>query len=78
MSEYIVDFGDKSSAFVGLAMAETELHGATLRGEIVRCKDCLHYEKADYIESDYDFCGFHDYIVEPDSFCSWGRVMDEC
>lgn len=40
MSEYVVDFGDKSSAFVGLAMAEAESHGATLKERIVRCRDC--------------------------------------
>ena len=44
----------------------------------VRCKDCLYYEKADYIESEYDFCGLYDCIVKPDGFCAWGKVIDEC
>ena len=51
--------------------------GAKVVDEFVRCKDCLYYEKADYIESDCGFCGFHDYIAEPDDFCSWGKRMSE-
>ena len=82
MSEYVVDFGDrKSSAFVGLAMAEAESHGATLKERIVRCRDCenatndgygctlfSHYEQgASYRWEDVPA------EVEPDGFCAWGE-----
>ena len=40
MIEYVVDFGDKSTAFVGLAMAEAESHGAILMERVLRCRDC--------------------------------------
>ena len=69
MIEYVVDFGDKSSAFVGLAMAEAESHGATLMERVVRCRDCkycMSYLKADYC--DY----FSHAINDPDGFCSRG------
>jgi len=81
MSEYVVDFGDKSSAFVGLAMAEAESHGATLKERIVRCRDCKyvtdegygckyfsHYEQgASYRWEDVPA------EVEPDGLCAWGE-----
>lgn len=65
MSEYIVDFGDeKSSAFVGLAMAQAEANGARLCEEIVRCRDCKHYE----------YCRFHaNRPDKPNGFCAWGE-----
>ena len=73
--EYIVDFGDKSSAFVGLAMAEVKVHGATLHEPIVRCRDCRYY-------SEYqDLCErLHPgmLVMEPDGYCAWGeRMVDE-
>lgn len=71
MSEYVVDFGDKSSAFVGLAMAEAESHGATLKERVVRCRDCKHYteDEAEY----YHYCGSWCEQVEPDGYCAWGE-----
>lgn len=70
MSEYVVDFGDKSSAFVGLAMAEAESHGATLKERVVRCRDCKHYEPNTYSHFTCKLLTFH---VEPDGFCAWGE-----
>lgn len=66
MIEYIVDFGDKSSAFVGLAMAEVRAHGAELREPIVRCRDCTAYDGEGYGCS----YGRGD---DPDGFCAWGE-----
>lgn len=73
MSEYVVDFGDKSSAFVGLAMAEAESHGATLKERIVRCGDCkfcMNYWGADYCDH------FSHVTNDPDGFCAWGERRD--
>lgn len=74
--EYIVDFGDKSSAFVGLAMAESIAHGATIHEPIVRCADCLYYEKdPDPIDPGYPMrCADNGRdILEPDGFCAWAE-----
>ena len=89
MSEYVVDFGDKSSAFVGLAMAEAESHGATLKERIVRCRDCAN---AVVSRPFYTFAGRPadievwrcDYFwnvdeppeVEPDG-CAWGERRED-
>ena len=75
MSEYVVDFGDKSSAFVGLAMAEAESHGATLKERVVRCADCrwcMAYAKAVYCDR------FAHQLpqVELNGFCAWGERRD--
>lgn len=71
MIEYIVDFGDKSSAFVGLAMAEVRAHGAELREPIVRCRDCKYYtdDEVEYRHYCNEWCG----QVKPDGFCAWGE-----
>jgi len=79
MSEYVVDFGDKSSAFVGLAMAEAESHGATLKERIVRCRDC---ERFAVDQSDHDYrtgwwCKrWYTDMVKPDGFCAWGETEE--
>ena len=73
MSEYVVDFGDKSSAFVGLAMAEAESHGATLKERVVRCRDCKY--RMAYWQSDY--CDYFKHVTnDPDGFCAWGERRD--
>lgn len=71
MIEYVVDFGDKSTAFVGLAMAEAESHGATLKEQVVRCRDCVHYtdDEMEY----YHYCDSWCARVSPNGFCAWGR-----
>ena len=85
MSEYVVDFGDKSSAFVGLAMAEAESHGATLKERIVRCRDCVYsvperepsrplYKGARWCELLMEGIGFP---VWPDCFCCWGKRKED-
>lgn len=74
MSEYIVDFGETSSAFVGLAMAEVRAHGAELCEPIVRCKDCefAAYEGKECMRID-EWDGSMWFPVEPDGFCAWGE-----
>lgn len=77
MSEYIVNFGDdKSSAFVRLAMAEVACHGAKLREEIVRCRDCRHFKKGEE-EQPIDWCGYFHDEVTPLGFCAWGERVSE-
>lgn len=89
MSEYVVDFGDKSSAFVGLAMAEAESHGATLKERIVRCKDCKHAQVRHPLNPitgvpagiedwrcDYFWNADELPEVEPDGYCAWGERRD--
>ena len=72
MREYIVDFGDKSSAFVGLAMAEAVNHGANIQCELVRCRECKYFE-AEFTEYDpRPWCNALDNFVKPDFYCAWG------
>lgn len=74
MSEHVVDFGDKSTAFVGLAMAEAESHGATLMERVVRCRDCKHCMS--YWKSDY--CDYFAHVTnDPDGFCAWGERRED-
>lgn len=70
MSEYIVDFGDDAKSAVRMAMARQ--HGAEMRGGIVRCADCEHYN------SYQDLCerlkpGM---VVMGDGFCAWGERIE--
>lgn len=84
MSEYVVDFGDKSTAFVGLAMAEAESHGATLKERVVRCRDCKYFEQ-DYTDGAsfgetvcWAWDNGHDYpnLTVPHGFCFRGERKD--
>ena len=74
MSEYIVDFGDKSSAFVGLAMAEVRAHGAELHEPIIRCRDCA-YMSDDGLTTAWCSENFRE--VRPRDFCAWGERSEE-
>ena len=73
MSEYIVDFGDTSSAFVGLAMAQAINSGATINDKITRCRDCKHVDEimTRYAGMQYACKRFDDTTVTPDGFCAW-------
>ena len=76
MTEYVVDFGDKSSAFVGLAMAEATSHGATLKEQVVRCRECFYYEKdPEPIDEGWPMmCGLTGMdMLPPNGFCAWGE-----
>lgn len=81
MTEYVVDFGDeKSSAFVRLAMAEVEDHGAKLREEIVRCRDCRYYDQNDEpseVYPDRYLCDLMANFLHPDGFCAWGEQRED-
>lgn len=67
-TEYVVDFGDcRSSAFVGLAMAECANHGARLNERIVRCRDCEYLNLVSKCP-----CGFYA-LEDMDGYCKWGK-----
>ena len=73
MTEYVVYFGDeKSSAFVRLAMAQVEANGARLCEEIVRCRDCVHFEPT----AKNGICHRSEFLpmwAEPNGFCKWAE-----
>ena len=73
MSEYIVNFGDMSSAFVGLAMAEVEHHGASIGEPIVRCRDCAKWATEKLFTC--GCCGANG-DADPNGFCAWGERRD--
>lgn len=85
--EYVVDFGERSSAFVGLAMAEAKAHGAKLSEPIVRCRDCKYMHTVrSWLGMDVDECWLHaDHEsgalgkepTKPDGFCAWGERRAE-
>ena len=81
MSEYIVDFGDDGKSTVRIAMAKQ--HGAVVRGELVRCRDCKHYRDGigengrRYSEPHCGEIGALAYgalfEVSEDCYCAWGK-----
>ncbi len=80
MTEYVVDFGDTSSAFVGLAMADAKRHGASIGEPVVRCRDCVHYtDDKRYLGlgGECRMAGIGGAVfvrsVGPDGYCAWGE-----
>ena len=69
--EYVVDFGDVSSRFVELAMAEAESHGATLKERVIRCKDCRFWDEVIHACGLFDSVagGFISYVFDEDFCC---------
>ena len=75
MNEYVVDFGDDAKSAVRIAMAEQ--HGADVRGEIVRCRDCKEYRESDCTCHSWQWHNWDAPIeVDPDGFCAWGEKRD--
>ena len=70
MSEYIVELDGKHSIALKLALAEEMRGGDFLRGEIVRCRDCKHYD--DFLNS-CEWWGAYQQLADPDGFCFWGE-----
>ena len=73
MREYIVDFGDKSSAFVGLAMAEAVSHGANIQCEVVRCRECKKWHYFDNDGERFGDCDEFKSVTRESGFCAWGE-----
>ena len=42
-------------------------------GDLVRCRDCKHYEPNTYSHFTCELLTFH---VQPDGFCAWGERRD--
>lgn len=81
MSEYIVELDSKHSTVLRLAFAEEMRGGDFVRGEIVRCRDCKHYDPHPtdggvcfLPDGDGDFARWE---VEPDGFCNWGERREQ-
>lgn len=73
MSEYIIDFTDMNYT------VEPIEHN----GEIVRCRDCVHYYEAEeyHPQGNYDrrcckYFDTYDDEVEPGGFCAWAERRD--
>ena len=69
MTEYIIDWD------TGLVIDTFSKNN--LREEIVRCRDCVYFDK--YENDEISVCYRFDNeqpIVEPDGFCAWGERRD--
>lgn len=83
MDEYIVEF-DKTQYDEAVAdgiLKDTDnptLYGMPMRGKIIRCRDCKHYEKV-FTKCKNErwntiVCGAYlTPCVEPDGFCAWAE-----
>lgn len=74
MSEYIVNLEGE----LGMVLAVACVGAGFSREEIVRCRDCKHYSKYEWIIATdvSDVCHFwhgEPTKVEPDGFCAWGE-----
>ena len=73
MSEYIVDLpvGGAADEFFKLhEMPDMTLYGYPLTGEIVRCRDCEHFEKT----VQFGICHRSEFLpmwAELNGFCAW-------
>ena len=75
--EYVVNFGsDKSIQFVRLSMAEVQHHGARLGEEIVRCRDCEHFER-NAMGGVCHRLKFYPIYAEPDGYCAWSKRKED-
>lgn len=79
MSEYIVELDSKHSIALNLALAEEMRGGDFIRGEIVRCRDCVAYEPYHTyagMKLDYGECMQHKRQTNDDRFCWWAERSD--
>lgn len=80
MSEYIIKLpnGGAADECIRLRGYEKSLYGYELHEEIVRCRNCKHYNDQEP-DGEIGTCnlGLEDTglvsIVEPNGFCSWGE-----
>ncbi|MBR2881819.1 MAG: hypothetical protein IKB96_05610 [Prevotella sp.] len=79
MSEYIVELDSKHCIALNLALAEEMRGGDFIRGEIVRCRDCVAYEPYHTyagMKLDYGECMQHRRQTNDDRFCWWAERSD--
>lgn len=73
MGEYIIDMGNSSyKSSNGLLCADV----SQLREEIVRCRDCKHYEAWMQGAKLECWANGEPFSVEPSGFCAWGERRD--
>lgn len=61
MSEYIIK------------LADNDAPSMTTAEEIVRCRDCERYVRANPATGWNDVCDATDSKVQPDGYCAWGE-----
>ena len=75
MSEYIVCVDDLEESYYRYTNIKPEtVFGHRLREEIVRCRDCVYFDK--YENDEVSVCYRFDNeqpIVEPDGYCAWSK-----
>ncbi|HAM16023.1 MAG TPA: hypothetical protein DCP91_09250 [Eggerthellaceae bacterium] len=81
MSEYIIELTDDELNMIIAAhgVEDCQLFGYQLTGEIVRCRDCEHFEQYRVTLKGHTWEHYwckrdddHLAHAEPDGFCSWG------
>ena len=65
MTEYIIEYDE--------ALAVDVYGRADMREEIVRCRDCKWFIKANSLTGWNDVCNLTDSNVVPNGFCAWGE-----
>ena len=78
MAEYIVNVGNADAEHVKLLGEQaTRCFGHPVGEQIVRCRDCKHYAKHEWVlvTDVSDVCHFwaDGVKVAPDGFCKWGE-----
>lgn len=70
-TEYIIPIGedaqDYDEMFIGVIRRQPEL---------VRCKDCKHWQKSSINYNEY-VCYWGGYVKQEDDFCSWAERKEE-
>lgn len=83
MTEYIIDFDEKSSAYMRILVSKTAMN----KGEIVRCRDCRHATISSlglvkycemFVLPDEDGYGADPQVMLPlDFFCGYGELRGD-
>ena len=66
----IEDLRTLSTKTIGEAISVTPTADVV---EVVRCKDCKHYEYGNSDKEDWGYCWFNDTCFESNGFCSYGE-----
>lgn len=81
-TEYIIEWSGIGRQLAELSITKPQIvwpkyiRKERLREPIVRCRDCVHYEK---VETEHRCFCFRWYeLVKPDGFCAWGKKKNEC
>ena len=72
MSEYIIDLGASWVTDYAKKFGVLNIGGWPVKGEVVRCRDCVSYEETGNCTFFECQCGMLA-EVEPNGFCAWGE-----